>query len=76
MTQIMTADALKLEQEVSSIRDRYARRGDDMLEKGVFLQHRLATFLEKQSAMVRTLTRNLKVPIGEARILGIFERTR
>ncbi|MBK8632004.1 MAG: hypothetical protein IPN84_18110 [Sphingomonadales bacterium] len=64
----MTADALKLEQEASSIRERYARRGD---EKGVFLPHRLATFLEMQSAMMRMLTRNLKVPIGEARILDI-----
>jgi SAM-dependent methyltransferase len=67
----MTVDALKLEQEVASIRDRYARRGDDLSEKSVFHAHRLATSLEKQSAMVRMLERNLNVTISQARILEI-----
>ena len=67
----MTTGTLKLEQEVSSIRDRYARRGDDLSDKSVFHAHRLETSLEKQAAMVRMLVRNLKVPISAARILEI-----
>ncbi len=67
----MAEPDLRLEQEVEAIRDRYARRGDDLADKSVFRAHRLATFLEKQRAMVNLLSKHLNVPLSDARILEI-----